>query len=215
MQHIKCIVFDWDGTLMDSAPRIISAMQTAAENVGLAVPTEEDVRHIIGLSLPKVFDALFPARTQKQNADLMEEYRYQYVEGDSTPTPLFEGAKDTLELLRNKGFKLSVATGKARPGLSRVLNEVALHSYFDFTIAADEAESKPHPDMLHKTASHFNVSLNELLMVGDTSFDMEMAKNARTDSVAATYGAHTLEKLQSYEPNYYINSITELSELFK
>ncbi len=213
MQQIKCIVFDWDGTLMDSAPRIVSAMQTAALNVGLPTPTEDAVRHIIGLSLPKVFDVLFPERTTEQEVQLMEAYRFQYVEADPTPTPLFDGVLGILDYLRNGGFQLTVATGKARQGLNRVLNEVGLVNYFDFSIAADEAESKPHPQMLYRTAEKLGLARQEMLMVGDTSYDMEMAFNAEVDSVAVTYGAHSKDKLEPFRPKHYINSIHQLADL--
>ena len=207
-KHTQLVVFDWDGTLMDSTGRIVSAMQTTARNLQLPVPTEIDVKGIIGLSLDECYRRLFP--DVNDHDWITKEYRYQYVEGDQTPTPLFEGAMETLEHLKNQGHLLAVATGKARYGLDRVLSESGLGHLFDVTIASDEARGKPDPDMLHKLLQHTGASPNDALMVGDTTYDLQMARSAGMDSIAVSFGAHTVDQLKSLSPIAIINSLQEL-----
>jgi phosphoglycolate phosphatase len=213
MNQVKCVVFDWDGTIMDSTPRIISSMRKAAQNTGLAVPTEEAVADIIGLSLQIAIDQIFPPRTQQQNHALLDEYARQFRTEDDTPTPLFDGIEDLLVGLRNKGARTSIATGKGRPGLDRVLNLAKIGHLFDYSIAADEAESKPHPDMLHKTMRHFELGAHQLIMIGDTTHDINMANNAEVASVAVTFGAHNIEKLKTANPHHIVTDIDGLSTL--
>jgi phosphoglycolate phosphatase len=213
MKQVKCVVFDWDGTIMDSTPRIISSMRKAAQNTGLIIPTEEAVADIIGLSLQIAIDKIFPPRTQRQNEALLAEYARQFKTEDDTPTPLFDGIEDLLIGLRNKGARTSIATGKGRPGLDRVLNLAQIGHLFDFSIAADEAESKPHPDMLHKTMRHFELDTHQLIMIGDTTHDINMANNADIASVAVTFGAHKVEKLKTAKPHHIVSDIEQLSQV--
>lgn len=202
------IVFDWDGTLMDSTGRIVSAMQTTARNLKLPIPSDDEVRAIIGLSLGNCYRQLFP---EVDDHDwITEEYRYQYVEGDKTPSPMFEGVEDVLTKLKNDGYYLTVATGKARHGLDRVLNESKLKHFFDTTIASDESNSKPDPAMLHTLMKHFDVKPEETVMVGDTTHDLKMAQNAGTHSVGVTYGAHKVELLKQHAPLAIIDDIRQL-----
>ncbi|GAA4355058.1 HAD-IA family hydrolase [Kangiella marina] len=202
------IVFDWDGTLMDSTGRIVSAMQTTARNLKLPVPSDDEVRAIIGLSLSNCYRQLFP---EVEDHDwITEEYRYQYVDGDKTPSPVFEGVEAVLAKLKDDGYYLSVATGKARDGLDRVLNESKLKHFFDFTIASDESNSKPDPAMLHTLMKHFDVKPEQTIMVGDTSHDLKMAQNAGALGVGVTYGAHRVDILRQHAPLAIINDIREL-----
>lgn len=198
---------------MDSTGRIVSAMQTTARNLELPIPSEKDVRGIIGLSLSKCYSILFP--DVEDHDWLTEEYRFQYVEGDKTPSPLFSGVKETLHYLKEHNYHLAVATGKARPGLDRVLDESELRGYFDWTIGADEAISKPHPKMLHTLLSKANLSSEQAVMVGDTSFDLEMAQNANMPSIGVSFGAHSAESLSSFSPQHIIDDFTELQNIFQ
>ncbi|AOE49794.1 HAD-IA family hydrolase [Kangiella sediminilitoris] len=202
------IVFDWDGTLMDSTGRIVSAMQTTARNLELPVPSDDEVRSIIGLSLGVCYEKLFPG--VDDHDWITEEYRYQYVEGDRTPSPVFEGVVDVLTSLKDQGYYLAVATGKARYGIDRVLNESKLKQFFDRTIASDEAQGKPHPEMLHTLLKHFGLVSEQAVMVGDTSHDLKMAQNAGTHSVGVSYGAHRVELLKQHSPMAIIDDIREL-----
>ncbi len=214
MKQFKTIIFDWDGTLMDSAGRIISAMQTSAANVGLPVPEEHAVRHIIGLSLDAVFDELFPETDYAIKPQLFDEYRYQYVEADNTPSPLFEGAEEVLQHLKAQGLALAVATGKARKGLMRVMTESALTDYFDDSICADEAESKPHPQMLQRLTERNGWQKHQCLMIGDTTHDLKMAKSAGIPSIGVSYGAHAKEHLIHHDPLHILDDIRDLIAIY-
>ncbi len=214
MQSIKHLIFDWDGTLMDSAPRIVSAMQETARVLKLPVPDESAVRHIIGLSLEHTFELLFPGTETAEYSKLFEEYRYQYVEGNHADTPLFEGVEETLYWLKSRGYELAVATGKRRPGLERVMKDLPIEQVFTDSICAGEAEGKPSPDMLHQL-THRNCWLKEqCVMIGDTSHDLLMANNAQVASIGVSYGAHTVESLKECSPALIIDDIRELQQVF-
>lgn len=210
VKDFELIVFDWDGTLMDSTARIVSAMQTTARNLHLEVPSEQDVKNIIGLSLSECYYRLFPK--VDDHAWITEEYRYQYVTGDKTPSPLFEGVGDTLSLLKREGHKLAVATGKARHGLDRVLHESGLEDFFDLTIASDESKSKPDPHMLNSVLDRLSIKAKDAVMVGDTTYDLEMAVNAKMSAIGVSFGAHRVDQLKKYSPYAIIDDIRKLKE---
>lgn len=213
MNQFNTIIFDWDGTLMDSAGRIVSAMKTSAANVGLPVPEDEAIRHIIGLSMDEVFNQLFPGANELSRSDLFEEYRFQYIDGDKTPTPLFQGVDSLLQNLREHGFNLAVATGKARKGLLRVMGETKLERYFDDSICADEAESKPSPQMLNIITERNGWHKQQCLMIGDTSHDLQMAASAGIASIGVSYGAHPLNKLSPLKPLHILDDINQLADV--
>lgn len=193
---------------MDSTGRIVSAMQTTAKNLKLPMPTDDEVRSIIGLSLNNCYRLLFP---EVDDHDwITEEYRYQYVDGDKTPSPVFEGVEDVLTRLKEQGYYLTVATGKARHGLDRVLDESKLRHFFDKTIASDESNSKPDPAMLHTLMKHFDLKSEQTVMIGDTTHDLKMAQNARAHSVGVSYGAHRVESLKEHAPLAIIDDIRQL-----
>lgn len=204
------VIFDWDGTLMDSTARIVSAMQATARNLEIEVPSEKSVKSIIGLSMDAVLDNVFPKACAKTRDRILEEYRYQYIEGDNTPTPLFDGTIGLLNWLRNKGVYISVATGKARHGLDRVMTEVGLDSFFDSTICADEASSKPSPHMVEILLKKAGTSKGETLVVGDSTHDLKMAKNAGVESIAVTSGADEHETLVTHSPIVILDKVCSL-----
>lgn len=206
------IIFDWDGTLMDSTARIVSSMQATAREVQLPEPSEAAVKSIIGLSMKAVMDKMFPTADEKLRQELFEIYRYQYVEGDKTPTPLFKGTLALLEWLKSQQIPIAIATGKARAGLQRVLKEVELTDYFDFSICADEAESKPHPEMVEYLLKQSNKQPTDALILGDSVHDMKMANNAGVASVAVTSGANTYSELDIHQPKAILPSVCHLQE---
>lgn len=206
----ELIIFDWDGTLIDSVGRIVSSMRAAAAAAQLPVPSEDAVRNIIGLSLPAVYEILFPGAKPAQLDALRDEYRTAFVETDPTPTPLFDGARETLDWLKESGFVLAVATGKARYGLVRAWKEVGLDDFFHASRCSDEAEGKPHPQMVLDLLTETDTPAHRALMVGDTGFDMEMAKRAGVDRLAATYGAHDLADLLAHDPLDQLHAIRSL-----
>lgn len=213
MQHYKLVIFDWDGTLMDSVARIISSMQSAAKTVGLPIPNSHEVKQIIGLSLPVALPALFETISEQQVAAMLAQYKYQYLEGDNTPTPLFTGAEDLLSQLTQKNKLLAVATGKGREGLNRVLGVSNTVDYFHTTRCAGEMPSKPDPTMLLSILAELAVAPHEAIMIGDTSHDLKMAQNAGVDSIGVTFGVHDKQVLNQYHPKAIVDSLAQLQQL--
>ncbi|MEC5386678.1 HAD-IA family hydrolase [Uliginosibacterium sp. H3] len=193
------IVFDWDGTLIDSTALIAGSVQLAAADVGLPVPSDEDAKHIIGLGLLQAMTWLFPGLNPEQYQALIERYRLHYLKRDSE-IALFSNVRELLIGLRKDGYLLAVATGKARQALDRALLQADLAKYFDSTRCADETFSKPHPQMLLELIDELMVEPARVLMVGDTTHDLQMAANAGTAALAVTCGAHPNEVLRS-EPH--------------
>ncbi|BBN81900.1 haloacid dehalogenase [Pseudoalteromonas sp. A25] len=184
----KLVIFDWDGTVMDSVPKIVNTLKLAAENVGVAVPSAPQAAAIIGLSLDKAVATLFPNERAHWPA-LVEAYQYQYKHVDNTPTPLFEGAEQYIQSLHSQGILLAVATGKGRAGLERMFELTGLRNYFVATRTADEAKSKPNPDMIYQLLQQLNVSAKDAVMIGDSLLDMKLAENAGIDAIAMSCGA--------------------------
>lgn len=209
----KLVIFDWDGTVMDSIGRIVSSMQNAALQAGLECPNQTDVENIIGMSLPKAIPVLFPNATHEQESLLLKHYKDEYISGNKIATPLFEGVLELLTKLKESGVLLAVATGKGRIGLNRVMAETHTTDFFQATWCGDEAQSKPHPEMLERLLAHFKLEPSDALMIGDTSFDMEMAQRAGVDSIAVTYGVHPREVLMQYFPVNIADSISQLTDL--
>ena len=207
----ELLIFDWDGTLADSIGRIVQAMRVAAELSGRPVRDDLAIKGIIGLGLPEAIRTLYPDITGNDLIDFRQHYADSYMAMDvEVPSPLFEGVLESIEGFRALGYKMAVATGKARRGLDRVLKAHGWLDYFDITRAADETASKPDPLMLHEILQHCGVPPERALMVGDSSFDLLMARNAGMDSVAVGYGAQTLDSLREYEPRLAIESFPEL-----
>lgn len=189
------IVFDWDGTLMDSEAKIVRCMQAAAADVGIADPGADAIRNIIGLGLGEAMQSLFPAELAAGHARLVERYRVHFLELDSTDMPLFPGVAEDLARLNDQGYLLAIATGKARRGLNRVLDETGMRHLFASSRCADEAFSKPHPKMLEDILDETGIEAGRALMVGDTVYDMQMARNAQVAGLAVSYGVHARERL--------------------
>jgi len=213
MAKYKLVIFDWDGTLMDTIERIVTSMQAAAQLVNLAPPTPEEGKSIIGLSLGKAINQLFPQASDDIQTKLEAHYKDQYLNVNQAPTPLFDNAYNLLKRLKENNILLAVATGKARPGLQRVLAVSETEHLFDSTRSASDCRSKPDPEMITSLLTELNIKAKDAVMIGDTSFDMEMAKNANTDRIGVTFGAHTKNVLSQYEPVAIVDSLFELEEL--
>ena len=211
MARFRLIVFDWDGTLMDSAAHIVDSMRRAAADLGLPPRAEDEVRHIIGLGLREAVAALYPRADEAQRARLVERYRFHYLAAD--PTRPFPGAEAVLRALAGDGFLLGVATGKGRRGLDRALAHTGFGAYFHMTRCADEARSKPHPEMLEQIMDGLGVAPRHTLVVGDTEYDLEMAANAGAAAVAVDYGAHPRERLLARRPLACLGRLQELLPL--
>ena len=189
------VIFDWDGTLMDSTRGIVTAIQGACRDLELRVPTDAQAAWVIGLSLDQALKAAVPDLKKSMEKIFLERYRHHYLLGD-TKLQLFDGVSEMLDDLQARGVTLAVATGKSRVGLNRALDATALHHRFAATRCA-ETFGKPHPAMLHELMDELMVDPTQVVMVGDTSHDLNMAANAGVHGLGVTYGAHPEEELQA------------------
>jgi phosphoglycolate phosphatase len=209
-KQFDLIVWDWDGTLADSTGMITKAVVDAAEQVGLPKLDPAAARNIIGLGLKESIHALFGDLPADLAQKLAMQYSANYYAGESE-IPLFAGAKDTIIELNRRGFKLAVATGKGRRGLNLALEHCGLGNYFHATRTVDECFSKPHPQMLDELMDILVATPERTLMIGDTSYDLQMAKNASVQAVAVTFGAHSHDKLSSHNSIATFHQFDELS----
>ncbi|MDF0605359.1 HAD-IA family hydrolase [Neisseriaceae bacterium TC5R-5] len=203
------IVFDWDGTLMDSTAHISKAIQQACADLSLPIPSREQASHCIGLELNQALQQACPSATQQQlpalHAAFIQHYHHQQQQ-----VVLFDNAVECLQAIQASHTFLAVATGNSRRGLNRLLEQTGLHALFDATRTVDECHSKPHPAMLLELTDTLGVDPQRTLMIGDTSHDLQMAINARCHSVAVSYGAHSSEHLSCYQPGAIFHSIADL-----
>ena len=208
----ELIIFDWDGTLMDSLSRIVSCMQAAGNDFGLAQLTESEVHEIIGLELGQAISRLYPGLTADEVQQVRERYAHHYLQQDQSPSRFYEGIVPMLDDLRTRPTLLSVATGKSRKGLDRVMNAAGSGHYFHSSRCADETESKPSPRMVLELLELHGVAPEQAVVVGDTEFDMAMARNAGVDRLGVGWGAHRLHRLEKYQPRDCFETVKELSD---
>jgi len=206
------LIFDWDGTLIDSSEKIITCMQRAADTAHLPALSDDKVKSIIGLGLPEAIHALYPDADPESREKFREHYASHYLEADVIPCQFFPDVMDTLEYLKNEGHIITVATGKARRGLSRILTNMKLLDFFHGSRCSDETQSKPHPQMLNELLQQFSRAPQEALMVGDTTFDMEMAQRANIPRIAVSYGVHGVDELKKYQPKAVIDKFVALKK---
>lgn len=207
----ELIIFDWDGTLMDSAPRIVSCMQAAAIEAEWGELAREDIENIIGLGLPEAIDTLCPGILPVQAERLRERYAHHFVHVDTTPMRFFTGVEDHLARLRAlETPRLAVATGKSRRGLDRIFRETGSRDWFHASRTADETRSKPHPQMLMELLDELAVPVERAVMVGDTEYDLEMARAMGMSRIGVSYGVHTPERLAASQPETIAHSVDEL-----
>lgn len=210
-RRFRLLVFDWDGTLADSTSIIASSLQRACADVGEPVPCDADARFVIGLGLADALRRVAPNLAPDRWPELTDRYRYHYLSRDGD-IPLFDGARELLAELDSAGFLLGLATGKSRAGLSRALEQQRLVKRFVATRCADEGFPKPHPDMLLHLMDCIGVAPDETLMIGDTTHDVELARNAGVAALAVAYGAHEPEGLARLSPLATVHSIAELRQ---
>jgi len=205
------LVFDWDGTIVDSAQHIVDSIQAACRDLELPVPSADDARHIIGLGMHDALTYLLPGLAPTEYPRLAERYGHHFRAGDHT-VKLFSGVREGIKQLRSAGFLLGVATGKSRRGLDRALKDSKLRPYFHASRCADEGLPKPHPQMLEVLMDRLGTRRDRTLMIGDTSHDLEMARAARVPALAVAYGAHPEEKLRPLEPAACVFTFAEAME---
>ena len=213
MSRFQLVVFDWDGTLMDSEARIVAAVRSAIECADLEPRSDQAIREIIGLGLPEAVRALYPEEPEQARTRLAATYRQAFGRAIAErPAELFPHARETLEALEAAGYLLAVATGKSRAGLQRDLDLTGLHTRFVATRTADECGSKPHPRMLRELLDELGLEPSAALMVGDTLFDLEMAHNAGVPAAAAGWGVHAADRLRAASPEVLLDTLGELPE---
>lgn len=208
------IVFDWDGTVMDSTAIIAGSIQAACRDMNLTVPSDEAARHVIGLGLVDALRHAVPDAPESMYEPLALRYRHHFLSQDAS-IPLFEGARETIIELHEGGYWLAVATGKNRNGLNRVLASSQMGKYFHATRTADQTFSKPHPAMLLEIMDELGLTADRVLMVGDTTHDLQMAINAGVDAVGVTHGAHPEAQLSELKPLALVSDFHELRTWFK
>jgi phosphoglycolate phosphatase len=206
----RLIVFDWDGTLIDSHSAIAECMQEASRELGLSVPERERATHVIGLGLHDAMRIVAPDLPGHRYPEYIDAYRRHFLAREESMQP-FPGMRDLLGFLSNRST-LAIATGKSRRGLDRALRASGLERHFRASRCADETHPKPHPAMLHELMAELDASPAEVLMVGDTSHDLQMAAAAGVDAVAVSYGAHARESLLACGPRGCAASVEELRE---
>lgn len=203
------IVFDWDGTLIDSAATIVECMQSAARDLGLPVPERERASHVIGLGLKDALHHAVPSLKPDRYLEFAERYRDHFIAREDA-MQLFPGVRELLERLSRRGYRLAIATGKTRRGLDRAVLASGLADHFSASRCADETRSKPNPAMLIELMRELATGAPHSLMIGDTTHDLEMAHNAGVDALAVTYGAHPAAALQALAPQRCVASVSEL-----
>jgi phosphoglycolate phosphatase len=209
-QRYQLIVFDWDGTLMDSEARIVTCLQAAAADLALPVPDDEAARDIIGLGLQQAVSRLFGEQDEDSVQRIADAYRVHFLGETVAPSTLFPRARAVLERLLEAELMLAVATGKSRRGLDMELERTGLGDVFHYTRCADETFSKPHPQMMLDILDYLGMEPAQSLMVGDTEYDMQMARGARTDAVGVSYGVHRPERLLQHGALHCLDTIDEL-----
>jgi len=209
-KRFDLVVFDWDGTLLDSAGAIVACIQAACRDLGLPVPESERASHVIGLGLSDALLYAIPGLPAAEYPRVAARYREHYLARDAT-LPLFPGTREMLAELRARGHTLAIATGKSRAGLRRALETAGLRTHFDATRCADQCTPKPAPDMLLELMDDLNVTRARTLMVGDTSHDLLMAANAGISAAAVSYGAHAGARLAELAPLAVLDSTAELA----
>ncbi len=205
------IVFDWDGTLFDSAAVIAEGIQHAARDMALPVPDYRTASHVIGLGLSDSLRHAMPTLPPERYQEFLALYRRYFIEREDSLS-LFPGVPELLSELKKRGHQLAVATGKPRRGLDRALQASEIGALFDATRCGDETQPKPHPAMLLELMVELAVEKSGLLMIGDTSHDLGMAQNAGVDAVAVSYGAHPEDSLLPFAPRACVSSVVELRQ---
>lgn len=201
------LVFDWDGTLADSERRIVEAVRRALKELGLPHRSPAQIRDVIGLGMRECLETLFPDVAPARHADFINTYRKHFSIENDAPVALFPTVKEVLRRLHSRGYVIAIATGKSRRGLDRELRESGLDAFVGLSRCADESLSKPHPQMLEAILELAVTPSHRALMVGDTTYDMQMARDAGVDRVGVSYGAHAASRLLEFGPLEIVDSL--------
>jgi phosphoglycolate phosphatase len=208
-RQFQLLVFDWDGTVADSAALIVDSIRSACADLRLPVPPERDCRYVIGLGLQDSMRLLLPSLPEQDHGPFLDRFRHYFLQRDHD-TPLFLGMENLLGELENNGYWLAVATGKSRAGLLRSFEQTGIGKRFHTTRCADESHPKPNPAMLFDVMNTLGVAKENTLMIGDTTHDLMMAQNAGVAAVAVSYGAHDGDDLHSHSALTCVDSVADL-----
>ncbi|WP_045825385.1 HAD family hydrolase [Teredinibacter turnerae] len=203
-------IFDWDGTISNSAAKIVSCMNAAIVQAGLPAVEDDAIKNIIGLGLPEAVARLLPGISDEQLQTVRDGYSAFFIDADVKPSPFFDGVMDTLQTLAAQGHILTVATGKSRRGLDRVLGKLELTDFFHGSRCADETASKPDPKMLLELLAEFDVGAADAVMIGDTEYDMAMAQAIDMPRIAVSFGAHHIDRLRPYNPELCVDHFGDI-----
>jgi phosphoglycolate phosphatase len=207
----KLLVFDWDGTLIDSIEQIVTSLQTASQKVCGETVAEDAARGVIGLGLTEAIEKLHPGLDSTTVEQVSAAYKQHYLYENPIQAKLFDGVTDMLDELTESGYQLAIATGKSRPGLTRSLEEHSMQDYFVTTKCAGENLSKPHPEMLLEILLELDTPAAHTLMIGDSEHDLMMANNAQVNAVAVSHGVQQADVLMTHKPLICLDKITDLS----
>lgn len=202
------IIFDWDGTLIDSETNIVQCMHAVIRQMQLDPRTDGQVRHIIGLGMRQAILELYPDLSEAQIREFAEHYRHYFLAQEQSPP--FPGVEQLLQRLKAAGHRLAVATGKGRRGLDAAFHNLDFGRYFHASRCADETRSKPHPQMLQELLQEFGLAPSQALMIGDTSYDLDMAREIQMDAIAVGTGVHSEEVLQASSPKVFLQEVNHL-----
>ena len=208
-RRFDLIAFDWDGTLFDSTKIIVRCIQRAVADVGGALPSDTAAAYVIGMGLMEALAHAAPDVPKEKYPELGARYRHHYM-AHKDDLALFEGVLPLLDALKERHHWLAVATGKSRRGLDEALQSVQLKGMFNGSRTADETAGKPHPLMLQELMREFGVEPQRTLMIGDTTHDLQLARNAGCASVAVSYGAHESDTFGELNPLFVANSVAGL-----
>ncbi len=208
--NVRVVIFDWDGTLVDSVEHIADSLHQAATDLGYPALEREAYRDIIGLGMVEALEKLYPGISREEMNRIREGYAGYFFKKVTTPQNVFEGMADVVADLRNAGRQCSVATGKSRRGLDSALVSSGLGGHFEITRCADETRSKPDPTMLKEILQFYGIEPEDAVMIGDTRYDLEMAKRIGMPSIGVEWGVHKRDVLGDYDPHAIVESVPEL-----
>ncbi len=205
----EMVIWDWDGTIMNSTPTIVECMQQSCRDLGMPVPSDQIASHVIGLGIIESIRIAMPTVAEADYPLVLQRFRHYYLGKDHELT-MFEGIRELLSDLKANGHILAVATGKPRVGLNRSLNNHQLDDYFHDSRTADETRSKPNPQMLLELMEKWAIPAHKIVMIGDTTHDLKMAKSAGVSAIAMSYGAHSAEELLAHQPLACFSKVEDL-----
>ncbi|MCK7552926.1 HAD family hydrolase [Marinobacter goseongensis] len=210
---VKVVIFDWDGTLVDSVEHIADSLHQAATELGYPALEREAYRDIIGLGMVEALEKLYPGISREQMNTIREGYGRYFFSKGTTPQNVFDGMAEVVSDIRAGGRGCSVATGKSRKGLEGALVSSGLGPHFEITRCADETRSKPHPAMLQEILAFYGIKPAEAVMIGDTRYDLEMAQRIGMPSIGVEWGVHKRDVLGHYAPHAIVDSVPDLREV--